>query len=503
MLFLAVFHGSLQAEVKPNALFSDGAVLQRGVPIPIWGTAAAGEKVTVRLDGQEASTTADQDGKWKVQLPPHEAGGPFEMTISGNNTLTIGNLLVGEVWICSGQSNMERQLGPRSGQKPLENWEQEAASANYPLLRHFGVVKNKSISPLEQVRGTWAVCSPETAPNFTAVGYYFGRDLVKQLHVPVGLIHTSWGGTPAEAWTRREALEKSMPEVLETQKKAAADYPSLLAKYQADEPKLLQDWAAACEQAKSAGKPEPRKPAPPSDPVNSSSAPSCLFNAMINPLIPYAVRGVIWYQGEANAGRAQAYQTLFPLMISDWRQLWAQRDLPFFFVQIAPFKGQPPEIREAQLLTWKKTPHTSMVVTTDVGDADDIHPARKEPVGQRLALAARALVYGEKLEYSGPVFESVEFKGPEAVIKFSHVGGGLVAKDGDLKGFTIAGADGKFVPATARIDQDTVVVSAPALPNPVAVRYGWVNVPDVNLFNKEGLPASPFRSDIPQTNPSH
>lgn len=472
-------------------------VLQSGTEVPVWGVAAPGEKVRVEFAGQAKSAVADAEGNWQVDLaamPPSSES--RVMKIEGANKLAIQDVLVGEVWICSGQSNMERQLGLRSGQKPLENWEQEVASANYPLLRHFGVAQKHSDVPLADAVGRWDVCTPQTAPAFTAVGYYFGRDLMKQLKVPVGLVHASWGGTPAEAWTRREALEEGMPEVIEAQKQAVGNYPAALSKYQADEPRLLAEWTAACEQARAAGQPEPRKPAPPRDPSVSPNRPSALFNAMIHPLMPFAMRGVIWYQGEANAGRAKAYQRLFPLLIADWRKQWGRGDFPFLFVQIAPYKGQPPEIREAQLLTWKKTPNTAMVVTADVGDAEDIHPARKEPVGQRLALAARALAYGEKLEYSGPVFEAAKFDGARAVVSFTHVGGGLEARGGELQGFTLLGADGKSQPAKAVIDGDTVVVTSDAVPQPVAVRYGWENVPVVNLFNADGLPASPFRSDF-------
>ncbi len=491
LLTLTTIGGTLWADVKPNAIFSDGAVLQRGVAIPVWGTADPGEKIQVSLDGQTASTTADSEGNWKIQLPAHDAGGPFEMKISGNNTLNFSDVLIGEVWVCSGQSNMEWPLSKAA------NAASEIPAADYPNLRGFLVPRGASDEPEQNTTGKWVVCSPARAGGFSAVGYFFGRDLSKELGVPVGLIMSSVGGSPAEAWTRRDALEEQMPEVVLEQKRAVADYPAALAKYQTDEPRLLQEWTAACEQAKAAGQPEPRSPTPPQDPQTNIRRPSGLFNAMIRPLIPYAIRGVIWYQGEGNNGRAQAYQKLFPLLILDWRAQWGQGDFPFLFVQIAPNKDMSPAIREAQLLSWKSTHNTAMVVTTDVGDANDIHPTRKEPVGQRLAFAARALAYGEKIEYSGPVFESVRFDGPRALVTFSHIGGGLVAKDGELKGFTIASADGKFAPASALIEGSTVVVTADGVTKPTAVRYGWANVPDVNLFNEAGLPASPFRSDVP------
>ncbi|MDX6765237.1 MAG: sialate O-acetylesterase [Candidatus Methylacidiphilales bacterium] len=490
---------NLSAAVRLSALFTDHMVLQQGTTVPVWGTADPGENVKVSFAGQEKSATADASGRWRVELGSLTTSEePRELAVSSDKSpapLKVADVLVGEVWICSGQSNMERQLGPRSGQQPLVNWEQEAASAQYPGIRHFTVDRKPSDTPLPDTAGKWEVCSPQTVPQFTAVGYYFGRDLHKQLKRPIGLIHTSWGGTPAESWTRNEALAEKMPDVIEAQKKAVAGYAPALAQYQADEPRLLEEWKAAVEKAKAAGQPEPRKPAPPRDPLTTQNRPSCLYNGMIHPLIPFAIRGVIWYQGESNAGRAKAYQTLFPLMISDWRKQWGLGDFPFLFVQIAPFKNQNPEIREAQLLTWKKTPATAMVVTTDVGDANDIHPTRKEPVGARLALAARALVYGEKLEYSGPVFESARFENGQAVVTFSHAGG-LASSDGPLRGFILAGADRRFFPASAEIKGSEVRVSSPDVPQPNAVRYGWANVPDVNLVNAAGLPASPFRSDV-------
>jgi len=330
------------------------------------------------------------------------------------------------------------------------------------------------------------------------VGYYFGRDLNKSLGVPVGLIHSSWGGTPAEAWTRREALETNpaLTPILQRFSNDVATYPDRLAKYQAEEPKLKADYTKACAQALTQSKPAPAQPYPPKNPLESQGSPSLLFNGMINPILPYAMRGVIWYQGESNGGRAKEYRDLFPAMIADWRSVWGEGNFPFLYVQVAPFKKMGPEIRESQFLALGKTTNTAMAVITDHGDADDIHPPQKEPVGQRLALAARALAYGEKLEYSGPLFSGCRIVGNKMVLTFSHTGKGLVAKDGPLKGFVIAGADKKFVPAQAAIIGETIMVSSPCVPAPVAARYGWTNVPDVNLFNAEGLPASPFRTDV-------
>jgi sialate O-acetylesterase len=448
LLSLAV--ATARAELKPNGLFCEGAVLQQGIRVPVWGTARDGEKVTVKLQGQEISTVA-MDGRWLVKLKPLKPGGPFTLTIVGDNTIGLTNVLVGEVWLCSGQSNMGFSL---SG---AENATEAIAAANDPQLRLFHVPQNPVESPQADVVGTWKECTPEIAAKFSAVAYFFGRDLRRARIVPVGLINSSVGGTPAEAWTSRAAL---------------AANPGLK--------ELLEP--------------------PPRDGVPSKSkrpkSPGCLYNGMIAPLQPFALAGAIWYQGEANSWRAAQYQKLFPAMIRNWREAWGQGNFPFLFVQIAPHEKMSPEIREAQLLTWKKVPDTALIVTADVGDAKDIHPKKKEPVGARLALAARAIAYGEKLEYSGPAFTSMKVKGNRAILSFTHVGSGLLAKGGELKGFTLAGADGNFAPANAKIEGNKVVVSLPDVSKPVAVRYGWANVPDVNLFNREGLPASPFRTNL-------
>ena len=485
-----------RAEVKPHALFCDHAVLQQGKPVPVWGIANPGEQVTVSLSGQNVGTSAGPDGRWIVRLPAMKAGGPHSMVIVGDNRIQLEDVWIGEVWICSGQSNMERQLGPRTGQQPLENWEQEVASADYPQIRHFAVARTPSDTTKNDTDGQWDVCTPQTVANFTAVGYYFGRDLHRHLKVPVGLIHTSWGGTPAEAWTSKEVLAARFPETLETHQKSLEQYPVKLADYQAQEPTLVKAWEEAAAKAAAEGKPTPPKPTPPRDPaVGRQNWPSALYQGMLAPIMPCAMRGVIWYQGESNASRAKQYRSLFPAMIGDWRGRWGQGDFPFLFVQIAPFRGMNPEIRDAQLQTWKTTPNTAMVVTTDIGDANDIHPARKESVGARLALAARALAYGENVDYSGPVFDRMTIDGSKAVLAFTHLGGGLVCKDGSLRGFEIS-ADGKgFIPAVAEIAGDNIIVSAEGVLKPAAVRYAWSNVPDVNLFNRAGLPASPFRTE--------
>jgi sialate O-acetylesterase len=511
-----VFSASLRADVKPNPLFTDGAVLQRGQPVPVWGTARDGEKVTVEFAGQKVETTA-AGGKWRVDLKPLKEGGPFAMKISGDNTVTVNNLLVGEVWVCSGQSNMEWKF------TQAHNAKEEGPKADYPKIRMFTVKRKVSAKPLAEAEGSWVVCSPQTVGGFSGVGYFFARDLYQKLGVPVGMIHTSWGGTPAQAWTSVEGFgdDPELKGYADAAKQKLANYDSDQAAYAGKLEEFnkqnkewnetvgkayqeaMKAWNQAANEAKKSKQPLPPKPAPsspqpkaPPSPDGGSGSPAALFNGMVSPVIPYGIKGAIWYQGESNAGQAKQYRALFPAMIADWRQRWKLGDFPFLFVQIAPFKGQPPEIREAQFLTLAKVRNTAMAVTTDVGEANDIHPKKKEPVGQRLALAARALAYGDKIEYSGPLYESMVVKDGKATISFNHVGGGLVAKDGELKGFTIAGEDKKFVPAKAEIQGSNIVVSAEGVSHPKAVRYGWANVPDVNLFNKEGLPASPFRTDV-------
>ena len=487
----------LNASVKPNSLFCDNAVLQRGVSVPVWGTADNNEKITLEFAGQKLSTTA-ANGTWMIKLKPLKAGGPFEIVITGNNKIILKNILVGEVWLCSGQSNMERQLGPRGGQKLIDNWRDEVLDAvNYRNIREFALPHVTSTQPQKEVNAKWAVCDTISVKNFSAIGFFFGRELCKKYKVPIGLIHSSWGGTPAEKWTSRAVLE-SNPELkvlVDDYDKAIHDYPSKLEEFKKNESEILKKWTSDTTLARQNNKPLPRKPTIPVDPEKSGDC-GGLYNAMIAPLIPYAIKGVIWYQGETNSGRAKQYRTLFPAMINDWRNRWNNNQLPFLFVQIAPHRSITPELREAQLLAWQKLPQTSMIVTTDIGDSADIHPTHKRPVGERLALAARAIAYKESIEYTGPVYESMKITDGKTVLIFSHKGTGLVAKDGDLKGFVIAGADKKFVPATAIINGDKVIVSAVSIKEPIAVRYGWKNSPDVNLFNKENLPASPFRTDV-------
>ena len=478
---------TVRAEVKLNGLFTDGAVLQQNREIPVWGTGREGEKVTVKLGAQEASATV-RDGRWMIRLKPLKAGRPLTLTVSGDNTIMLTNILIGEVWLCSGQSNMGFQLY-RS-----ENADEAIRTANDPELRLFTVPHHAEDQPMTDVSGSWRASAPLTASNFSAVAYFFGRDLRRALKVPIGLIDSSVGGTPAEAWTPRDALEGNpdLKKVLERHADAVKSYDPARAKEKYD--LAAKEYSEAVKRAKAEGKNPPRAPARPSDPARATRRPSCLYNAMIAALEPYAIAGTIWYQGEANSGRAAEYEILFPAMIASWRKAWGQGDFPFLFVQIAPNERMSPEIREAQLHTWQKVPKTALAVSVDVGTANDIHPRKKEPVGGRLALAAQAIAYGKNIEYSGPVLESMAVKEDRAVLSFTHVGRGLVAMGGELKGFTIS-ADGEhFHPAKAEIKGHNVEVYSQEVAMPVAVRYGWDNVPECNLSNLECLPASPFRT---------
>ncbi|MCC7493846.1 MAG: hypothetical protein IT204_15935 [Fimbriimonadaceae bacterium] len=492
---LAVSAGS--ATVVPNPLFSDHAVLQRGKPIPVWGHAAPKEAVTVTLAGQTASTTACscEEGCWMVRLPALPAGGPYELTISGSNTIKVQDVLIGEVWLASGQSNMAMTL---SG---CFEAEKHIAASTDGQLRLLTVPRKSAIEPLEQADLKWAASDPTTTPSFSAVAYWFGAKLRRDLGVPVGLINTSYGGTPAEAWTDYGTLflDPKLRPLTANFEKTLMDWPARIKQFNdVALPKWKDDVAAA----KAAGKPAPRQPGQPMGPTHQSR-PAGLFNGMVAPLLPYAVAGAIWYQGEANASRAAEYKTLFPTMIRNWREEFGQGDFPFLFVQLAPYMkivDQPQEsgwaeLREAQLHTLRNVPNTGMAVITDVGEEADIHPKKKLPVGERLALAALRLQYGWKNEWLGPLYRGIRIEGSAIRVEFEHARSGLRTDGQPLTGFTIAGADRVWHKATAQIVGREVCVSSPAVREPVAVRYGWADFPVVNLWNKAGLPATPFRTD--------
>lgn len=493
MMLLAAPAGA--AEIQLHPLFSDNCVLQRGQPIRIWGTAQPGNDVAIALGDHRATTRADAAGNWRGELPAQTAGGPFVLEVkSGATAAKVKDVMIGDVWLCSGQSNMEWPL------RKCQHAESHIAAASHPQIRLFAVPNRAEGEPQTSVGGRWHECTPDVAANFSGVAYFFGRDLHQHLKVPIGLIQSTWGGTPAQAWTSDEALrqEPSLQHYSDAMRKRVAEFDPVKAKVEYES--AMNDHKSAVAKAKEEGKAPPSAPKLPNDPRRQPN-PSTLYNAMIAPLIPFNVAGVIWYQGEANGSRGYEYRTLFPTMIKDWRQRWDLGDLPFLCVQLAPYGPrnadgpQWAELREAQWLATKTLPRVGMAVITDVGDKNDIHPTNKHTVGERLALLARRIAYGEKIVADGPTYSKMTIVGDGIDLTFDSIGLGLEAKDGALTGFMICGADREFVPAQAEIRGEQVRVWSPKVAAPVAVRYGWHNYCETNLFNKNGLPATPFRTD--------
>ncbi len=527
-----------RADVKMPGIFGDHMVLQQEMKIPVWGWADAGEEVTVTLGTDSAKATADAEGNWRVDLKslPTETK-PLTLTVTGKNSVKFDDVLIGEVWVCSGQSNMEFNTGR------AHNAATEVPKATDEQLRLFHVHNKISQVPLKDVEGKWELCSPTSVAGFTAVGYFFGHELRSSLNRPVGLIESSWGGMPAQAYTSLSGLQKDPPftgyitafeTVVKNTPKAKEEYPKLLAEYNVTlkdwnetvgvaYDATLKKWQADNDKAKAEGRPQLPKPNPttpkpkgPNPPEGGPSTPTVLYNANIAPLIPYGIRGAIWYQGESNAGNGLEYRTLFPRMISDWREKWNEGDFPFLFVQLANYQAeqvQPAEVsgwallREAQLMTLS-LPNTGMASAVDIGNGKDIHPTNKMDVGLRLAQSAKKVAYKQEVVASGPLYDSMTIEGNKIRLIFKESGSGLQMgvppwlPDGstppaptELKGFAIAGADKKFVWAKATIDGATVVVTADEVTSPVSVRYDWGNNPAGNLYNKENLPASPFRTD--------
>lgn len=499
----------VHADVTLNGMFKDNMVLQRGMQVPVWGWAAPGEQITVSAAGQAQTATADADGKWMVRLDPIEVQEPFTVAVSGNNEIVLQNVVMGDVWICSGQSNMAFAVAR------AVNGPEEVAAADYPLIRLCQVPRITSEEPLDQVNPTWAECTPESAQGFSAVGYFFGRELHQELGVPIGLISTNWGGTPAEAWTSAEKLENDpdYAPVYEWWANTIAAYPTALETYQNE---TLPAWEARCEAARAAGQPLPTKPTAPMN-ENNPRRPSNLYNAMIHPLIPYAIKGAIWYQGESNAhvggamptSGAWQYRELFPTMIQDWRERWGQGDFPFAWVSLAnyravatgPEESQWAELRESQTLTLA-LPNTGQALAIDVGEADDIHPKDKQTVGHRLALWALDEVHDRDVVSEGPSYQAMRIEGNRVRLSFTNAAEGLRTQatvnapdPAVLQGFQVAGEDRAWVWAQAQIDGDEVLVWADGVAQPVAVRYAWANNPVANLYNSAGLPAVPFRTD--------
>jgi sialate O-acetylesterase len=475
-------------------VFSDHMVLQRDLPAKVWGWAEPGQEVEVAFAGQQKTAKTDAGGKWTVTLDPLKASAePGELTVTaGDQKVSIKNVLVGEVWICSGQSNMEWTLGG------THNAKEAIDAAHYPLIRQFKVRLVTNPKPQKDLQGDWVVCAPATAGNFTAVGYHFGLELFKKLGVPIGLINTSWGGTRIEPWTDPEgfAVSPKLKDISDLIANADQVHRQNLAgKLDQIESWLKQSREALAQQAEPPAFPG----AMPEHPLSRSDRPTAIYNAMVAPLVPYGLRGALWYQGESNNGEGMLYFEKMKALIASWRRLWGQGDFPFLFVQLAPYRYNKPEtlpaIWEAQQASLA-IPNTGMAVLTDIGNVTDIHPRNKQEVGRRLSLWALAKTYGvDGLEYSGPLYQSMKVDGNKAILTFTHAGG-LKSLDGkSLTWFSIAGEDRKFAEGKAEIVGDTVVVASDAVANPAAVRFGWHETAEPNFGNGAGLPASPFRTD--------
>lgn len=492
--------GPVFGEARLPHIFGSHMVLQRDREIPVWGWANAGEKVHVALGENRATTTAGDDGRWDVRLKPMEAGGPHTLTVKAGNEIALDDVLIGEVWICSGQSNMEM------GINSIENAEREVAEADYPKIRLFQLPWKTAAEPQEDIDVDWRVCTPENIgtggwfnAGFSAVAYFFGREIHRKVDVPVGLIDSSWGGTRIEPWTPPvgfaavPALQDIVAKIEQATPKFQREVAEAVVSY--------EKWLPTARETLDADRPVPAPPPWPKHQLNDSAQPTGIYNAMIHPLVPFGIRGALWYQGESNHADGLLYFEKMKALITGWREVWGQGAFPFYFVQIAPFgkiyqNDQLPRLWEAQMKAMS-IPNTGMVVTNDIGDLEDIHPKNKQDVGKRLALWALARTYGQAdLVCSGPIYKSMKIENDWIVITFDHIGGGLASRDGaSLTWFTIAGKDRKFVKAEAEIDANEVMVWSDEVPEPVAVRFAWDMTAEPNLMNKEGLPASSFRTD--------
>ncbi len=480
------------ADVATPSIIGDHMVLQRNHSNPIWGWASAREKITVSIAGQSHTTQANRNGDWKVTLDPLPAGGPHRLTIKGKNTLTYDDVLVGEVWICSGQSNMAWPV------RDSYDGDLVALTAKSSSIRLISVPQVGTQEPQKDFEGRWAHAAPDVVSEFSAVGYRFGLQIHQALGVPVGLIDNAWGGSAAEAWIRRDVLQSKerYAELMERWEKTESTY---------DEEKALSDYNDRLAEWNRNGK-KGNRPRAPRNPLTGNQRPSNIFNGVLKPTIGYGIKGAIWYQGESNSSRAYQYRHLFPLMIQHWRDEWNQGDFPFYFVQLADFRDPVTdpeesdwaELREAQTMTLDKLSNTGQAVIIDVGEGRDIHPRDKRTVANRLARWALANDYGFDIPYQSPTYNSMKVVGSKIVLKFDHAGdSGLYAFDTrEPVGFSIAGKDKQFVWAEAKIvDKNTVEVWSDSIERPVAVRYAWANNPDCNLYSREGLPATPFRTD--------
>jgi len=498
LMFVAVLIQPVtsHADIRLPSIISSNMVIQQNAKVPIWGWADPGEKIEVDASWLAVNTTVSTNvkGEWMIKLSSPAAGGPYKIIFKAKNTIILDNILSGEVWFASGQSNMAMAV------ERCDNAENEITSANYPEIRLFHIERSSADEPQYDCKGTWLVATPESVRKFSGAAYFFGRKIHNQLKVPVGLISASKGGSPAESWIAQEVLsDAGFSSIFEMWKKWETAYPEKEKEYQ----EVLAAWQTAKEPALTSGKDIPQKPAMPiavQRIKRPHKRPGNNYNGMVAPVIPYAIKGVIWYQGENNVNRPTQYQKLFQTLINSWRKEWQEGDFPFYFVQIAPYSYKedllnPPFLREAQMMALS-LPNTGMVVTTDLGNVKDIHPKNKQDVGHRLALWALAKTYGyDDLVYSGPFYKSMKIKDNAIRISFDHTGSGLVCKGNSLTYFQIAGSNKQFVAAEAIIDGATIVVSNDSINNPVAVRFGWSIQSIPNLFNKEGLPAAPFRTD--------
>ncbi len=507
-ILLSLLFATAHADVHLASPFGEHMVLQQGTAVPVWGTADAGEKITVTFLKQKLSATADASGAWRINLSKLTYGGPFTLTVSGKNTVSLTDVYVGEVWLCSGQSNMDMTVAREDRYWcGVINEKEEVAAANYPTIRVFDVDFTPNENVQQEVKGKWEVVSPQTVGHLSAAGYFFARDLQQKLHVPVGLITTAFGASTAEAWIRKEALQQhpAFTYLLDT-------FQHKLDRYHADTAgqrkyaEAFAKWKVDAAKAKAEGKDELRGPRN-TNPAQDQHNPYVLWNGMVAPLVPFAIKGALWYQGESNGPTARIYGDIMQTLITDWRTQWKQGDFPFIYVQLAnhqalvtaPVKDdQMVTVRDAQLHNLS-IPNTAMIVAIDNADPKDpgnIHPKNKQAIGQRLALAAEAIAYKQALVYSGPVFDKMRVEESKVRLYFKDAGSGLLLKvDSVLTGFAIAGADKKFVHADAVVDGNTVVVWNKDISSPVAVRYAWAKNPPASLYNKEGLPASPFKTD--------
>ncbi len=486
---------SVCADVKLPAVFSDNMVLQQKARVNVWGKADAGEKIiiTTSWSRKKQKTIADSDGCWSITISTPKASSNAEsMAIIGKNRLVINNILIGEVWVCSGQSNMEFPVDVDKTSRwktAMTTVKEELKNADYPSIRLFRVEHQLAPeAPLYDCVGQWEVCTPATAAKFSAIGFVFGRKIHNETKLPVGMIQSTWGGTHAESWIKSEAMQGAYYDALRIEQKRVINaMPAEKARYNRE--MELYNTAKAINPDTVLKTPAKAKK------LNDNLRMSTLWNGMINPILPYTMRGVIWYQGESNNNRSADYQAVFTDLIHSWRTEWKQGDFPFYFVQIAPYYKQRPLLREGQLRTMQTVDNTGMAVITDAGDSTDIHPRNKLIPGERLAAWALAHEYDKDVPYMGPVYKGMTVEGRSAVLSFDYVGGGLCAHGAVLNGFVVAGSDGVFYKANADICGDKVYVSAPEVAHPVAVRYGWGKFFRVNLFNKEGFPATPFRTD--------